>query len=136
MLLIICGWVVILMRPVWNFLFFFSGCMAAWWAFNAVLLAIELSAELSPWITLLNQMIGIAIHVVFFLAGGALIVSLRGGKSEPRGPSEAEIDDELARFRQQSASASVKAPLPAQPHSAPKSPPREEPDSGQWTLPP
>jgi hypothetical protein len=51
----------------------------------------------------LGLAIDFALNVGVFAVVGAIIVALRGGKSEQRSPSEKEIDAELARIRAEAA---------------------------------
>ncbi len=103
MLLIVFGLLLVFMRPNWNFLFFFAGCMAALWAVQVILGAIEFHAEFPVPQVLFSGIIEIVLRVGVFLAIGALIVKLRGGKAEEKSPSAEEIDAELAKVRAENA---------------------------------
>ncbi|KAF0170228.1 MAG: hypothetical protein IV086_07775 [Hyphomonadaceae bacterium] len=103
MLLMVFGLLLVLMRPNWNFLFFFAGCIAALWAVQVILGAIEFHAEYPVPQILFSGTIMIVVRVGVFLAIGALIVKLRGGKAEEKGPSAQEIDAELAKMRAEKA---------------------------------
>lgn len=101
----IIGWVMIWFRPTWNFLFYFAIAIGVFSLLISFFLGggVALLATASPYAVALALAIDFALNVGVFAAVGAIIVALRGGKSEQRSPSENEIDAELARIRAEAA---------------------------------
>lgn len=101
----IIGWVLIWMRPTWNFLFYYAIAIGVFSLLISFFLGggIALLATMPPLAVVLALAIDFAWNVGVFAIVGAIIVAVRGGKSEERTPSAAEIDNELARVRAEAA---------------------------------
>lgn len=101
----IIGWVLIWTRPTWNFLFYFAIAIGVLSMVASLFLGggMALLATEQPLTVLLALGVDFVLNVGVFAAVGAIIVAIRGGKSEERTPSEAEIDNELARVRAEAA---------------------------------
>lgn len=95
------GWVLIWMRPTWNFLFYYSIAIGVFALLISFFLGggIALLPTTPPLEFVAFYGIQFVLNVGVFAVVGAIIVAVRGGKSEQRSPSSAEIDSELARVR-------------------------------------
>lgn len=101
----IIGWIMLWFRPSWGFLIFFGLCIGVLSLVISLLMLGGVGVLSAVPIGELATALGadFAWNVGVFVAIGAIIVALRGGKLEKRAPNEKEIDAELARIRAEAA---------------------------------